>query len=201
MENYFWKNVEKLLKRRKKSKRWLAGELGITPSYLSVLSSGKRQVRLDVMEKIANVLEVKLPVLMETDLDENKMLPHAETIAGSLDVKAVYVLGRMWRPSETLQPTGMKTVSSLTGGSMIYALRVVDDSMGEVVKQGSYVIVDPDTPLENGCLVAAETDQWYTIRFYSRVGNKIVLTGSAGQTHIAEPGTLIHRIVEINRRV
>ena len=176
MENYFWKNVERLLKRRKKSKRWLAGELGITPSYLSILGSGKRQVRLDVMEQIAELLEVKLPVLMETDLDENRMLL-------------------------PVQPKGMQTVSSLTGGSMIYALRVVDDSMGEVVKQGSHVIVDPDTPLEDGCLVAAATEQGYTIRFYSRIGNKIVLTTSAGKTEVAEPGILIHRIVEINRRV
>lgn len=49
---------------RKVSLDELASSAGLSQSYLSMVESGKREPTLSTLEKLANVLEVPLPILL-----------------------------------------------------------------------------------------------------------------------------------------
>ncbi|WP_417519354.1 transcriptional regulator [Marinobacter sp.] len=67
----FFTNVLRLLGERRMTKSELADLSSVSGSYLSDLTTGNANPSLEIMESIANALEVPLPLLLEsTDLDK-----------------------------------------------------------------------------------------------------------------------------------
>lgn len=69
--------IKKLRKKSGMTQVYFADKIGITQTYLSNLEKGHRHPSIDILNKIANVLETPLPVLFwftltEEDVKENK---------------------------------------------------------------------------------------------------------------------------------
>jgi len=82
------KALQDARERRGISKRQLAVRAGLDPSYIAHLESGRRKPSLDVLEKLASVLELPVPLLMLMSADETDLRgidPHdAQTLSNHL---------------------------------------------------------------------------------------------------------------------
>lgn len=66
----FYTNVLRLLEERKMTKQDLADQAEISVSFISDMTTGKGNPSLATMQKVAEALEVPLPLLLEvTDMD------------------------------------------------------------------------------------------------------------------------------------
>lgn len=73
------------------SQRALARELGVAPSYVSLLESGKRSPSARMLESIATTVEVPIPVLMllAAEASELRGIPVKEAQALSKQLLAI----------------------------------------------------------------------------------------------------------------
>lgn len=70
----FFTNVLRVLEERKMNKSDLSEQSGVSPSYLSDLTTGNANPSLEIMESIASALGVPLPTLLEnTDLTPDEL--------------------------------------------------------------------------------------------------------------------------------
>ena len=65
LNDIFYKNVSLILGELKMTKHELSERSGISPSFLSDLTTGKANPSLKVMESIATALKTPLPLLLE----------------------------------------------------------------------------------------------------------------------------------------
>ncbi len=63
--------IQKIRKQRKVKQFTLAEECGITQTYLSLIESNQKEPNLSVLKKIANALEIPLPVLLFLSIDKD----------------------------------------------------------------------------------------------------------------------------------
>lgn len=64
----------------------------------------------------------------------------------------------------------------LIGEKRVYLLKVVGDSMNRVIQAGDIVMVDADAEPKQGAIVVVCSDSEYTMKRFSMVGNKILLS-------------------------
>ena len=197
----FWENVEKHLKSQGRTYRYLAKQLGIAESGLSMMRKGKREVTLTRMQKIADILDVSLIELLG-ERAKKERLPKGEGDEDSPEVITIPVYSTMMRRDGTFPGEKIAEIQAINLGVDMYALRMKDDEMGDKIPLGSFAIVAPDIPVEDGDIVAATHGESYRIRYFARVGNnRILLSAKNAKPEVLGADVEVQRVKMVTNYV
>jgi transcriptional regulator with XRE-family HTH domain len=74
------------------SKRQLAKMVGVDASYITHIEAGRKKPSLDIMEKVAEVLKLPMPLLVLLSADSNDLLGASPEQAAILGVRLMDLL-------------------------------------------------------------------------------------------------------------
>lgn len=129
--------LKKALRKPGKSQKGLAKALGVDPSVVSKMVSGKREIKLAEIASVTAYLGESPPDLnvQPTRISVSKILLAGRIAAG------------VWREAETLSPSDMYPVAVARDERYPtveqYALLVEGSSVNRIVPNGAYVICAP----------------------------------------------------------
>ena len=161
------------LKRKKWTQAHLAEKVNIVPHYLNALIKGKKtNPSLDVIERIADALEVNLDYFMRGNV---------ETVAlhNSRQVPVIsWVRAGSWEdPSDPYEPgVAEEWVSADTPDSQAFALKVTGKSMEPKFVEGDIIIVSPAIEPASGDYAVVKLSGEVTFKRITIYLSRVVLT-------------------------
>jgi SOS-response transcriptional repressor LexA len=177
-------------------------KLGVSNQFISQVESGKRNVGLRFLKKVADTFGVKLVNLIGerekfviTEDDESFILKFLKTLTPEeksqvlkmiyrikkIPLREVPVLGYVMagEPLELVEmsePIDVLTIPANEAKSVAYAVIVHGDSMKDKgIEEGDFLLINPDGSVENGELTVAIIDNKATFKKLKRKNGKIYL--------------------------
>lgn len=167
--------IQEVLKEQGRSQTWLAEQIDKSYNMVNSYVKNRRQPRLDVLYRIANILSVDARDLL-ISLDTNqatiekesdiKMVPLVGTVACGLPIFA----------EENVEAEIPISTRLLKQGERYFILRAYGDSMDKAgINDGDLVLIKQQSTAENGEKVVALINDEAIIKEFSHQCDMIVL--------------------------
>ena len=184
------KETLKKIRELRKQKGWSSeklGELvGLSGAAIRHIETGRRELKLPMLEKIAQALGVSVAELLE-ERDERKP-PSLERIARRVKFLPVVAAVKAGPPGEPVQFRYTEKTYPYIGElpckeEECFVIEVDGDSMSPTLKEGDYILVKKIEAYEmrfpenfvNKIVVAANEDWEYTIKRLKKIDNEYFL--------------------------
>ncbi|GAB6189373.1 hypothetical protein JCM30566_11120 [Marinitoga arctica] len=151
MKNIIGKRIEYLRKKKGLSREKLGGIIGIAGNSVYRIEAGMNLPSAEVIIELAKYFDVPTDYILGFNSDPNSEV-------GSLSMKKIPVYEKVAAGvTGVAEPTDypIDEIYLPMGSKGEFAVEVVGDSMEPEIKEGDYVIVDPNAYIESGNRVIA----------------------------------------------
>lgn len=181
----------------------LAGSIGITQDLLQEVLDGLVPRDIEIWKKFAAYFRMDLDVLRFGELhptSQGQLLPPNPS-----DAVVTYRKVPLLSWSQTAPATAPRAIEAMietdVPGEEVFALRVTDDSMQPLFRQGEIIFVNPDVRVEEDQYMVVNTaDHDTVLRQMKKVGREYVLHAlnpKYSDTLLADDDTVVGRVTRL----
>ncbi|TDM39848.1 helix-turn-helix domain-containing protein [Macrococcoides goetzii] len=163
------KNIKNLLDRKGVTQTMMAHDLNLNESTVSSWLSGSKYPRRDKIEKMADYFGV-MPSEITDEQKDNRVFAESIPVLGKISAGIP-----LYSEQQILRYSFVPSHINKTGRELFY-LEVTGDSMDKEFPEGSEVLVDANSTVENGQIAVIQINGYdATVKKVSFDGDKIIL--------------------------